>query len=143
MRERYNIMLDPDRVKEIDEIRGLISRSSYLNELIGDEIKRVKGDKQTVDENIEVADQQVMDKEEIEKIPEVTNQQVIQIEIERLVTSLKHHHRSLSEIRMFMKNSLVMINKDNTTRGIQSLTLDELIEIVTKEAEAQGIHCVE
>ena len=139
----YGLVDENDTLKKT--VDKLLEKTNELNNINKKEVEEYEVDKTSKksDQQQVLADQQVMDKEEIEKNPEVTNQQVIQIEIERLVTSLKHHHRSLSEIRMFMKNSLVTINKDNTTRGIQSLTLEELNEMVKKEAENQVIHCVE
>lgn len=139
----YGLVDENDTLKKT--VDKLLEKTNELNNINKKEVEEYEVDKTSKksDQQQVLADQQIMDKEEIEKNPEVTNQQVIQIEIERLVTSLKHHHCSLSEIRMFIKNSLVTINKDNTTRGIQSLTLDELSEIVKKEAENQGIHCVE
>lgn len=139
----YGLVGENDTLKKT--VDKLLEKTNELNNINKKEVEEYEVDKTSKksDQQQVLADQQVMDKEEIEKIPEVTNQQVIQIEIERLVTSLKHHHRNLNEIRMFMKNSLVTINKDNTTRGIQSLTLEELSEMIKKEAEDQGIKYIE
>ena len=123
MRVRYNIMLDPDKVEVIDNIRGLISRSSYLNNMLGEEIERVNSSKQTID---------IIDRN-----------QAIQTEIERLITSLKNHHNSITEIRKFIKTSLLIINKDCIEEGVQPLTLKELSEMLQKEAESRGIRCIQ
>lgn len=34
MRKAINICLDTDYIKKVDEIKGLVSRSSYINEII-------------------------------------------------------------------------------------------------------------
>jgi transposase-like protein len=72
----------------------------------------------------------------------VEDQQVIQIEIERLITSLKNHHYSIGEIRKFIKTSMGIINEEYKRMDIKPLTFEELSEMLRCEADKKGIRCI-
>lgn len=38
MKRVVNICIDEDYIKKVDEIKGLVSRSSYINEIIKNEL---------------------------------------------------------------------------------------------------------
>lgn len=134
MKMQYSIIFDVDCVESIDEIRGLVSRSAYINELLKKEIKRVDGEKVVKPENDKSVPVKNID------VNIVSQDQAIETEIRRLISSLKNHHKSISEIRMFMKASLATINNIQPGRII---TLEELSGLVREEAEKQGVRCID
>ena len=130
MKHKYTFTLDTKISDKLDDVRGLISRSAYINELIRkiDDVdeNKIKNDKKTQPKNIS------------EII--VSQNQAIKTEIHRLIPALKNHHHSISEIRMFMKASLTTINNIKPGRII---TLDELSKLIREEAERQGVNCID
>lgn len=134
MKKQYSITFDVDCVESIDEIKGLVSRSAYINELLKKEIKRVNGEKVVKPENDKSVHVENID------VNIVSQDQAIETEIHRLIPSLKNHHKSISEIKMFMKASLTTINNIQPGRII---TLEELAGLVRDEAEKQGVQCID
>ena len=135
MKMQFSIIFDVDCVESIDEIRGLVSRSAYINELLKKEIKRVKGRGKVV----ESGNEKSIPSKTVDVVV-VDQDQAIKTEIHRLIPALKNHHHSISEIRMFMKASLTTINNIQPGRII---TLDELGNLVREEAERQGVNYID
>lgn len=135
MKVQRSVIFDVDVLKSVDEIKGLVSRSAYINDILKKEIKRVE-------ENKKVVKTETAKNAPVKNIDEniVCQDQTIETEINRLIPALKNHHHSISEIRMFMKASLSTINNIQLGRII---TLEELTGLLREEAKKQGVRCVD